>query len=123
MDIRRFCKLIHSSVILKPFIVVRQAGPSNCLVKRQGEEEMYEVHVSSLKPYVARQPDEQKFPEEETELENTASDDQPKVVPNPPTDGVKKSSLECKNTARSVQSPVVSNSTSDGVEEPSPEKN
>ena len=55
--------------------MVRQTGPSNYLVKRQGEEETYEVHVSSLKSYVARQPSEPNFSEKETEFENTVSDD------------------------------------------------
>ena len=52
------------------------------------------MHVSSLKLYVARQPNEPNFSEEETEFEYTASDDRPKEVSNPPTGAVEKSSPE-----------------------------
>ena len=62
-----------------PYIVVRQTGPSNYLVKHQGEESTFEVHVSALKPYVVRQPDQPEISEEDTEnsKENEEEPDSP----------------------------------------------
>ena len=62
-----------------PYIVVRQTGPSNYLVKHQGEESTFEVHVSALKPYVARQPDQPEISELDSEQtkENEEEPDSP----------------------------------------------
>jgi hypothetical protein len=66
-----------------PYIVVRQTGPSNYLVKRQGEEATFEVHVSALKPYVARLPDQPEISEEDSEeaKENEEEPDNPVTEP------------------------------------------
>ena len=107
-------KLLHRST--GPFIVLRQTGLSNYLVKRQGEEETHEVHVSAFKPYVARQPNDQED-SEESEYEETIPDDLLSSNPNPSTCDIEKSPAE-KEKSTNRNSATAFNPTPDGVKEP-----